>query len=199
MALPNLADSPPKRPPRTKVNSKQAKKERKLLQAFVQKVLLPKLSSEPPELVEQLLNPSQSFKVGETYRSLLVDNRDYQVKLSTEELLEAIKADGGTYQLVDCFVLPSKVWLLLQFASSEHLAAFKGAFLKRTDLTGINQFSVISDQIYELTVQRYLPEVEQIVETFNPANLPSGLQVIAEFIGPEEEATLIGLVSAIHL
>lgn len=180
-----------------KSKSKQAKKERKLVGTFVSKVLKRKedggksLSSEQPP-----------------YRNLLVDNRDYQVKQSTEELMQLIQSQMALNEdepvIEDCFVLPSKVWFLLRFATTCDLATFRNALLDSDDsptlatTTGISQSSPISDTLYELTVSTFLPEVRLLLAAFaQDEGAPQGLTVMEDFLDYDEEQALIRFVSVL--
>lgn len=182
-----------------KVNSKQAKKERKLVGTFVQKVL--NLKEGSGQKGGEFLSDQQP-----PYRNLLVDNRDYQVKLSTGELLKLIQGSPPFNKdnpvIEDCFVLPSKLWFLLRFTSVYALATFKTALGSDNSLaktTGITQSSPISDQLYDLTVERFLPEVKQLLAAFSEdEGAPNGLTVIENFLTDEEEQGLVQFVSCFY-
>lgn len=189
-AISDIEPSSQQQQVKRKITAKQAKKERKLLYTFVQKILGSKVD---PDVLKELNRPI-CFEVAETYRNLLVDNRDYQVRLSTEELLHFSTENG--HQLVDCFVLPTKTWFLLRFTDNESLISFKSTILDGNSSTGISQISTVSDRAFDLTVQLYQPEVNQILEAFNPSGYPNGLSVLEDFISVEEEEILIRFVSS---
>ena len=170
--------------------SRQAKKERKLVSTFLQKVLQLKGQQEVREV---------TFGQPTSYRCLLLDNRDYQLKQSTEELLALIQ-NRGHGLIDDCFVLPSKLWTLLRFATSDDLATFRDDLdgdHSLATVTGITTSSPVSDQLYELTVQRFLPDVKQILSFFSNVSdgAPQGLTVIEDFLSEEEEQALVQFVS----
>ncbi|KAH9391604.1 Alkylated DNA repair protein alkB 8 [Tyrophagus putrescentiae] len=148
--------------------SRQAKKERKLVSTFLQKVLQLKGQQEVREV---------TFGQPTPYRCLLLDNRDYQLKQSTEELLALIQ-NRGHGLIDDCFVLPSKLWTLLRFATSDDLATF------REDLGGVMAFWPPS--------RASPPLVLSLINcTSLPDGAPQGLTVIEDFLSEEEEQALV--------
>ena len=203
-------------------NKKIAKKEYKLIQVFIQKILIPTKKIETPHnSIQDFINLSATSNISTNeqdinkYKNLLIDNRNYQINVSTEFLITFINKELNL-KIVDVFVLPQKTWILIRFCSSNDLTIFREYLSNREEtennidgknkdknVLGIGKFSSISDQLFDQTVKLYLPKVDKMISLFidqtsvlgPKSSTINGLHLIPDFITVEEENSLISFVS----
>lgn len=189
-------------------NKKVWKTQTKLLNKFLQQCGLADLLAEK-ELTNENEEYSHNLPVSQPYQNIVLDNRDYKLKLDSVDLLQYINECAAPKEskslssldrqgnfVDDIFVLPNKQFIIVRFCSSEAVFRFCQC-LGKTNLScfGTLSFCFISDCIYDACLKKYQPLIKEQVDHFHPANRPEDLILIEDFVDEHFEERLIGFVS----
>lgn len=162
--------------PKIKRKNRLSKKQHKLWKCFARKILDDSVIS---------------YEYSTENRCLLIDNRDYVLNISTEELLNFIQQILPQAKINDVFILPSKMFIMIQFSSSVICQNVEEK-LNQIEESNVYNFVSISDQLFDAMITRYSSQVLEISRLFDKK--PDGLQIQEEFISADEENGLIRLV-----
>ena len=174
-----------------KINNKQfsrmKKKEKKVISTIIRQYFF--------EDSELIIDDSV-----ESDRTLLVDNRDNQIFLTTTEILELINEKINNDKRIpdlfeDYFVMPNKKFLILKPANEDIChQIYRLNFDEKFKDYNLN-FIVIPNKLLELAIQKYQSTVDQIFDLFSEENKPNGLKIIDDFLDESKESIFMNFVS----
>lgn len=134
-------------------------------------------------------------------RCLLLDNRDFRIKVSTDCLLRFIVDMIGTREqfIEDVLVMPSKAFIIIRFGSTHfgnqvHELLSNNLPEEFSSLRG--NFMLISDITYQLAHVKYAHLVKEMLGEFCLEMKPEGLTYLDDYITGDEERELLTYVSA---
>lgn len=135
----------------------------------------------------------------ESDRTLLVDNRNNQIFLTTAEILKLINEKINENSILDLFedyfLMPDKKFLFLKTANQDIChQIYRLNFDDKLKDYNFN-FIIVPNKLLELAINKYQPIVDEIFNLFSEENQPNGLKIINDFLDESEESTLIGFVS----
>ncbi|KAH7642083.1 Alkylated DNA repair protein alkB 8 [Dermatophagoides farinae] len=173
-----------------KINNKQfsrmKKKEKKVISTIIRQYFF--------EDSELIIDDSV-----ESDRTLLVDNRDNQIFLTTTEILELINEKINNDKRIpdlfeDYFVMPNKKFLILKPANEDIChQIYRLNFDEKFKDYNLN-FIVIPNKLLELAIQKYQSTVDQIFDLFSEENKPNGLKIIDDFLDESKESIFMNFV-----
>ncbi|KAH9419585.1 tRNA (carboxymethyluridine(34)-5-O)-methyltransferase alkbh8-like [Dermatophagoides pteronyssinus] len=134
----------------------------------------------------------------ESDRTLLVDNRNNQIFLTTAEILKLINEKINENSILDLFedyfLMPDKKFLFLKTANQDIChQIYRLNFDDKLKDYNFN-FIIVPNKLLELAINKYQPIVDEIFNLFSEENQPNGLKIINDFLDESEESTLIGFV-----